>query len=335
MPTDTPKLTYLVRQSDRRIHPPVPAPPINEVREPMPRFGRLRRFFKPWRLISKIAIFGLPFWLTSGVLAAGGWAAGALSGLIESLGPVADAGFGAAGTVALLPIGLFALWAGILAVMDFSKFPKERKAGIAYQLANQRRGESDVLTPDDMKRMSVREALTMLAHMKHMLDELSSDKRPFSGVLLDSLRESYRLMERSVLELVETERKLAEWTGRLGEDAGYTLQLQQRRQALLQSYPEIIDRCLKATDQALAKQAQADGRVGSAVEGADVAGGSGGAADLEQAVSELLERCQRAIDKVDATAYDEQEFLQYAAKQADAGAQAPAGPVDPEKQREP
>ncbi|XAM01423.1 hypothetical protein OT109_08510 [Phycisphaeraceae bacterium D3-23] len=333
MDSETPKLTYLVRQRDRRIHPPVPAPPIHEVREPLPRFGRLRKFFRPWRLIGKLTIFGLPFWATSAVLAAGGWAAGALSGVFSSLGSVADAGLSAAGTVALLPFGLFALWAGILALLDFSKFPQQRKAELAYQRAAERLGEPDVLTPDDMKRMSVREALTMLAHMRHMLDELSSDKRPFSGVLLDSLRESHGLMERSVLELVSTERKLAEWTGRLGEDAGYTLQLQQRRQALLQSYPEIIDRCLKATDQALAKQARVEGEVGSAVGGAST---TGGAADLEHAVAELLERCQRAIDKVDAADYDEQEFLLYAAKEAEGKADpgtTPAG-TDTDKQRE-
>ncbi|MFI4860421.1 MAG: hypothetical protein ACIAXF_07045 [Phycisphaerales bacterium JB063] len=329
MPTDPPKLTYLVRQSDRRIHPPVPAPPIHEVREPLPRFGRLRKFFRPWRLVSKLALFGLPFWLTAGVLAAGGWAAGALSGVIQSLGSVADAGFSAAGTLALLPLGIFALWAGVLAVLDLSNLPKERQAELAYRRASERLGEPDVLTPDDMKRMSVREALTMLAHMRHMLDELSSEKRPFSGVLLDSLRESHRLMEQSVLELVTTERKLAEWAGRLGDDAGYTLQLQQRRQALLASYPEIIDRCLKATDQALAKQARLD--AGAPVQTT----GGGGAADLEQAVSELLERCQRAIDKVDATAYDEQEFLQYAAKQADAETSAPSSTPDHEKQSDP
>ena len=329
METEIPKLTYLVRQSERRIHPPTPAPPIREVREPMPRFGRLRKFFRPLRLLSKLTLFGLPFWLTSGVLAFGGWAAGALSGLIQPLAAISESGYSAAGVLALLPLGLFALWAGILVVLDVSKFPQERRAELAYQRADERRGEPDVLTPEDMKRMSVREALTMLAHMRHMLDELSNEKRPFSGVLLDSLRESHRLMEQSVLDLVTTERKLAEWSGRLGADAGYTLQLQQRRQALLQSYPEIIDRCLKATDQALAKQARADGEIGSAVGSA-----KGGATDLEQAVAELLERCQRAIDRVDATDYDEEEFLLYAAKDAEQKAAATAT-VDTQKQREP
>lgn len=332
MDHDQPKLTYLLRQGDRRIPPPKPAPPLHEVREPGPRFARLRKFVRPWRLVGKLTVFGLPFWITAGLFAAGGWAAGALSGLIESLGSVAQAGMNTATMLALAPFALLAVWAGILAVVDAGKLPQQRRMALDFKEASQRLGKPDVLTPNDMRQHSVREALTMLAHMKHMLDELSRDDRPFSGVLLDSIRESHRLMERSVLELVTTERQLAEWSGRLGEQAGYAVQLQQRRHALLQSYPEIIDRCLKATDQALAKQARLEGEVGASVGGA---GTTGGAADLEQAVSELLERCQRAIDKVDATSYDEQEFLHYAAKQAEGSAADAPAPPDPDKQREP
>lgn len=333
MDPQTPKLTYLVRRDDRRVHPPSPAPPLREVREPAPRFARLRKFCRPWRLIGKLTVFGLPFWITSGVLALGGWAAGALSGLIESLGSVASAGMNAAVFLTLLPVGLIALWAGVLALVGASKLPEQKRMQRAFDEATARLGQPDILTPEDLRKQSVREALTMLAHMEHMLDELSRTDRPFSGVLLDSLRESQRLMERSVLELVTTERQLGEWSTRLGQDAGYPVQLQQRRQALLQSYPEIIDRCLKATDQALAKQAIATGETDAHISTATHSGG----ADLKDAVADLLERCQRAIDRVDATDYDEQEFLRYAAQQADAG--QPAAPsikaADPDKQREP
>ena len=334
MDPDTPKLTYLLKQRERRLPPPKPAPSLREVREPAPRFARLRRFFQPWRLIGKLTVFGLPCWITAGVLAASGWAAGALSGLLSSLTSVAEAGMSGATFMALLPFGLLACWAGILAIVDAAKLPEREKMQRAYDEAAARLGEPDILTPEDMRKHSVREALTMLAHMKHMLDELSRTDRPFSGVLLDSLRESQRLMERSVLELVTTERQIAEWSGRLGDSAGYPVQLQQRRQALLASYPEIIDRCLKATDQALAKEARATGETGAQITAATP---SGDAADLKDAVADLLERCQRAIDKVDATDYDEQEFLRYAAQEADAGtSQSPAPRVtDPAKQREP
>lgn len=333
MNPDTPKLTYLLRQREKRIAPPSPAPPLHEVREPSPRFARLRKFFRPWRLIGKLTLIGLPCWVTAGVLAAGGWAAGALSGLIDALGSVAEAGMSGAAFMALLPLGVLALWAGILGLLDAAKLPQQQQMQRAFDEATARLGQPDILTPQDMRRQSVREALTMLAHMKHMLDELSRTDRPFSGVLLDSLRESQRLMQRSVLELVTTERQIAEWSGRLGDDAGYPVQLQQRRQALLASYPEIIDRCLKATDQALAKQAIAIGETGTQIATATASGG----ADLKDAVADLLERCQRAIDKVDATDYDEQEFLRYAAQQADSGAAQDTPPPTPEhdKQREP
>lgn len=331
MTPDTPKLTYLLRDRERRIKPPAPVPPLHEVREPGPRFARVRRFFRPWRLIGKLTFIGLPCWVTAGVLAASGWTAGALSGLIESLTSVAEAGMSGAAFMALLPVGILALWAGILAVIDATKLPEQQKMQRDYNDAAARLGQPDILTPQDMRRQSVREALTMLAHMKHMLDELSRTDRPFSGVLLDSLRESQRLMERSVLELVTTERQIAEWSGRLGEGAGYPVQLQQRRQQLLASYPEIIDRCLKATDQALAKQAIATGETG-----ANLAAGASSGGDLKDAVDDLLARCQRAIDKVDATAYDEQEFLRYAAQEADAGTAQDTSPQTPEhdKQRE-
>jgi len=334
MDPDSPKLTYLLKQREKRIPPPHPAPPLHEVREPGPRFARLRKFFRPWRFIGKLTLIGLPCWVTAGVLAASGWAAGAMSGLIDALGSVAEAGMSGATFMALLPLGILALWAGLLALLDAANLRQQNQMQRDYSEAAAKLGQPDILTPQDMRMHSVREALTMLAHMQHMLDELSRTDRPFSGVLLDSLRESQRLMERSVLELVTTERQIAEWSGRLGEGAGYPVQLQQRRQALLASYPEIIDRCLKATDRALAKEAAAAGETGASVTAATA---SGGAADLKNAVADLLERCQRAIDKVDATAYDEQEFLRYAAQEADSGtSESSARDVaGPEKQREP
>ena len=189
-----------------------------------------------------------------------------------------------------------------------------------------RAGEPDVLTPQDMRRQSVREALTMLAHMQaHARRAVACRPPVLRRAARFAARESQRLMERSVLELVTTERQIAEWSDPAGRAARATpSSSSSAARPCLESYPEIIDRCLKATDRALAKAGRRLGRDrrGRSPRRRPLRGrGRGRPHAGRRPTSSTAAR--RAIDKVDATGYDEQELLHYAAQEADRGPQTP------------
>lgn len=300
MPATKPdNLTLLIRpgESSPRL---TDAPMMPRVSDPGPSFLRLRSFFRPWRLFGKALVIGLPCLAAAGVIGLGGWVSGSASWSSTAT------------TLTWLPLGILALWAGLAGVFDLSGFGRHRKKSRAYKDAMARLGAPDILTPADLRSPGIREGLRTLGLFERLLAGVDSEGARVGSLLRDSLYETKRMVFRSVLDLIATERRLMEWSGRLGEDSAYKAKLEARRAKLTASYPGILDECLQAMDQALAK---ADAEPG----------------DLEQSVQGLLDSCHRALDEVDrdGPAVDEQELLMYAAKARDRAAhEAEAGEAD-------
>lgn len=306
MPDRKDNLTLLVRPGESASFSRG-MPMMQEVSDPGPGFPGLRRFFRPWRFMGKVLAVGVPLWVMAGLSAIGGYLAGFVATFAESLMPIAVAGMNTAWYLALLPIGILSLWAGIVGARDLLELGRHRRRARDYAEALERADAPDVLSPRDLQSSGIREGLRTLGSLEKLLASVDRERDGFSSLLRDSLYESKRLVHRSVLDLIETERRLADWSDRLGEASTYKAKLEARRDALAGSYAGILDRCLHATDRALARADEDP-------------------ADLDRSVRELLDSCQRALNEVerDGPAIDEQELLMYAAKareveQAEAG----------------
>lgn len=308
MPEQPDNLTLLIRPGEKLLSSRG-LPQMRRVSDPGPSFARLRKFFRPWRLAVKALLIGLPCWVGAMVVYLGGF----LAGLTTGLTPLAELGMGTAAGLALLPFGILALWAGLLALHDLTDWPANHNRAKAYNEVLARLGEADVITPSDLKSPGIREGLRTLGNFERLLASIENHRDRFSALLRDSLHESSRLIHRSVLDLIETERRLAEWSDRLGKGSAYKAKLQARRDKLVGSYAGILDQCLAATDRALAHRAEDP-------------------ADLQRSVQTLLDACQRALAEVemDGPAIDEQELLMYAAKARDEREAGAAGGPDDE-----
>lgn len=310
MATTPDKLTLLIRPGETLSHSRG-LPMMQRVSDPGPSFPRLRRFFRPWRFIGKLLAIGLPCWLFSATVAVGAWFAGALTRFFEGLLPLVSASVDTATVLALLPLGILALWAGVLGLRDLAELGRHRKRADAYADALARLGDEDILTPADLRSPGIREGLVTLGHFEKLLATIDRDADRMSSLLRDAMHESNRLVLKSVLDLIATERRLEEWSGRLGNESSYMAKLIARRERLAGSYAGILDQCLHATDQALAR----------AEDHTD---------DLDQSVTRLLDSCQRALVEVerDGPAIDEEELLMYAAKAREAQARGEAADTD-------
>lgn len=313
MPEQPGQLTLLIRPGEK---PPkvTDVPALKTVYDPGPVMRRVRTFFRPGRLLGKLILIGLPFWATSAVIVVGGAAAQWVVELFGSASTMTAAGLSTAATVALIPLILLGIWAGIAAALDLRDLGKVRRMRRAYDTALSRADEPDVLSPGDLHRPAVRESLRALKHMDGLLDALARDGSPVSGVIRDGLEQSHALVRRSVLDLIATERRLAEWSAKLGPSSSYTAQLADRRQALLAAYPGILDQCLHATDHGLAKASTDD------------------PAELDRKVQQLLDRCRNALSQLEmpGPAIDEDELLLYAARERERVATASARPAERE-----
>ncbi|MEO0474973.1 MAG: hypothetical protein AAF085_03235 [Planctomycetota bacterium] len=300
MPATDESLTLLIRPGEKHGSLSGLAK-IQPVSDPGPSFPRLRKFFRPWRLVGKVLAVGVPCWIISVLAAVSGFAAGWLSQFLELIAPFANASMNAAAYFGLLPLGILALWAGFVAIGDALKHAKHRKQAKAYADAVSRKDEPDVLAPLDLRKPGVLEGLRALGSMEKLLITVDREGDRLSSLLRDSLYEAKRLLHRSVLDLIQTERRLAQWTERLGAESSYRAKLIARRDSIVGSYAGILDRCLEATDQALANATD-------------------DSAQLDRSVEQLLTSCQRALAQAeqDGPAIDEQELLMYAAKAREA-----------------
>ncbi len=280
-------------------------PMLTWVSEPEPSFRRLKKFFRPWRFVAKLLAVGLPCWFGAVIVAIGGWLAGMVAELAQSAMPLAVTGMSSAMYLMLMPLGILALWAGVVGLYDLADVVRNRSKAKAYERAVARLGEPDILTPDDLRSPRIREGLVTLGQFETLLASVERERKRISSLLRDSLHESRRLVHRSVLDLIQTERNIAEWSGRLGEDSTYRTKLEARRDQLASSYADILNQCLEATDRALS--------------GADE-----DPADLKHSVEALLAACTRAMQRVelDGSQIDEEELLMYAAKAREAEAQS-------------
>ncbi|MFN3166675.1 MAG: hypothetical protein ACE37H_06380 [Phycisphaeraceae bacterium] len=307
MPEDEHNLTLLIRPGEKLSHSRG-LPMMARVSDPGPSFPRLRRFFRPWRLVFKLVAVGIPFWVASMIAAVGGWL-----GDVFASAPSADPLIGTPTILALLPLGILALWAALVGLRDLTELGRHRADDKAYREALARLGDPDILTPRDLKSPGIREGLVTLGHFEQLLASVDRERGRVSALLLVSLHQSRRLVQRSVLDLIQTERRLAEWSARLGDESTYKAKLEQRRDRLAGAYPEILDRCLHAADRALARADEDP-------------------ADLQRSVDGLLDSCQRALAAVerDGPAIDEQELLMHAAKAREA--EAAGGDDDAERE---
>ncbi|MEM1354372.1 MAG: hypothetical protein AAGH88_05760 [Planctomycetota bacterium] len=301
------QLTLLLRPDEkmpRTAHVPV----MGVAKDPGPVMRRVRRFFRPWRLVGKALLVGTPFWLTAAVVTVGGAAAQWVVELFGSSSTMAAAGLGTAGVLSLIPLALLSVWAGLVVGLDLRELGRVRRERRGYDAALARANEPDVLSPADLRRSGVREALKALAHMDGLLASLARDGSPVSGVIRDGIEQSHAMVRRSVLDLIATERRIDEWLGKLGPTSDYVVKLVNRRKALLAGYPGILDQCLLATDHGLSQTGEDPG-------------------DLQRDVEQLLDRCRRALAQLDQLqpAVDEQELLLYAARQRERAAAGGAG----------
>jgi hypothetical protein len=310
MPEHEQNLTLLIRPGEKT--PSVQGlPMMARVSDPGPSFPRLRKFFRPWRLVFKLVVVGVPCWIASAIAAVGGWLGDLFTSSPFYSAPVSDPAIGAPTILALLPLGILGLWAAYVGVRDLTELGRNRADDKAYRQALARLGDPHIITPHDLKSPGIREGLVTLGHFEQLLASVDRERGRVSSLLLDSLHQSRRLVQKSVLDLIQTERRLAEWTGRLGDESTYKAKLENRRERLAGSYPEILDQCLHAADRALARADEDP-------------------ADLQRSVDGLLDSCQRALAEVerDGPAIDEQELLMYAAKAREAEA---AGDDDAER----
>lgn len=295
MPPNPDHLTLLLRDGEKT---PSYAgmPMMAKVSDPGKPFPRLRRFFSPWRLLGKVVLVGVPLW--GAAMVAEGIS---LVGRLLNLSGSGATGLSTGAVLALSPLVILGLWAAYVGVLDLMALGRHRRRARAYDDAVARLGDADILTPADLRSSGIREGLAMLGHFEKLLASVDRERGRVSELLRESLHESRRLMHRSVLDLIATERRLAEWSRRLGDASTYRAKLEDRREQLVGSYPGILDQCLHATDHALA-QADED------------------PADLERSVDQLLDSCQRALAavEVDGPVIDEQELLMYAAKAREA-----------------
>ena len=309
MPANDDKLTLLIRPGEK-ARSLSGLSKINQVSDPGPSFPRLRKFFRPWRLIGKVLLVGIPCWILAGLSAVGGIAANYIGQFFESVLPLAVAGMDGALYLSLLPLGILALWAGVIGARELLRSGRHRERAKAYADALARENEPDVLTPGDLRKPGVVEGLRTLGSMEKLLATVDREGGRLSSLLRDSLYESKRLLHQSILDLIQTERRLAQWSDRLGNDSAYRTKLIARRDSIVGSYAGILDRCLEATDQTLAKADEDPAR-------------------LDASVEQLLTSCQRALAQAehDGPAIDEQELLMYAAKAREAS-EAPAADAE-------